>query len=44
VEQSPNQLVEPGVVWLPEWRPDWPDETGTEPESSSLAAAVGRRE
>jgi S-adenosyl methyltransferase len=36
-------LVEPGVVWLPEWRPSWPDEVGDDPASTMLAAAVGRR-
>jgi SAM-dependent methyltransferase len=36
-------LVEPGVVWLPEWRPDWPDEVGSDPSSVGIAAAVGRK-
>jgi hypothetical protein len=36
-------LVEPGVVWLPEWRPSWPDEVGDDPVSSMMAGAVGRR-
>jgi hypothetical protein len=37
------ELVEPGVVWLPEWRPEWPDEVGDDPASSILAGGVGRR-
>jgi S-adenosyl methyltransferase len=37
------ELVEPGVVWLPEWRPDWADEVGPNPASSSFIAAVGRK-
>jgi hypothetical protein len=36
-------LVEPGVVWVPQWRPDWPDEVGTDPASTLAAAAVGRK-
>jgi hypothetical protein len=36
-------LLDPGVVWLPEWRPDWPDEVGPHPENSMAAAAVGRK-
>ena len=36
-------LVDPGVVWLPEWRPNWPDEVGGDPASSLMAGAVGRR-
>jgi SAM-dependent methyltransferase len=37
------ELVEPGVVWVPEWRPDWPDEVGSHPEASTVAVAVGRK-
>jgi len=36
-------LVDPGVVWLPQWRPDWPDDVGPNPESTVVAAAVGRK-
>jgi hypothetical protein len=37
------EIVEPGVVWLPEWRPAWPDEVGDDPASCLMAGAVGRR-
>lgn len=37
------ELVEPGVVWLPEWRPDWPDDVGPDPASFLGGAAVGRK-
>jgi S-adenosyl methyltransferase len=37
------ELVEPGVVWVPEWRPDWPDDVGPDPASTLIAAAVGRK-
>ena len=37
------ELVEPGVVWVPEWRPDWPDDVGPDPASTVVAAAVGRK-
>jgi hypothetical protein len=36
-------VVEPGVVWVPQWRPDWPDEVGEDPASTVVAAAVGRK-
>jgi SAM-dependent methyltransferase len=36
-------LVEPGVVWVPQWRPDWPDDVGPDPASTLILAAVGRR-
>jgi hypothetical protein len=36
------ELIEPGVVWAPEWRPDDPEDA-VEPERSWMYAAVGRR-
>jgi SAM-dependent methyltransferase len=36
-------LVEPGVVFLPEWRPDDPAAAGAHPERFTGYAAVGRR-
>jgi hypothetical protein len=37
-------VVEPGLVWLPEWRPDWPDDVGPDPSFSSSIAGVGRKD
>jgi hypothetical protein len=37
------ELVDPGVVWLPEWRPNWPDEVGDDPAACLMAGGVGRR-
>ncbi|MFI9384777.1 SAM-dependent methyltransferase [Kutzneria sp. NPDC052558] len=36
-------LVEPGVVFAPQWRPDSPEDVGERPEESSVYAAVGRK-
>jgi hypothetical protein len=36
-------LVEPGLVPLPLWRPDWPDEVTPDPAASFVLAGVGRR-
>jgi|tagenome__1003787_1003787.scaffolds.fasta_scaffold20912215_3 hypothetical protein len=36
-------LVEPGVVWAPQWRPDWPDDVGPDPGATLIAAAAGRK-
>jgi hypothetical protein len=36
-------LVEPGLVWVPQWRPGWPDEVGTDPAASSVVGGVARR-
>jgi S-adenosyl methyltransferase len=37
-------LVEPGVVWTPQWRPDSPDEPYyDQPELSTFYAGVGRK-
>jgi len=37
------ELVDPGVVWVPQWRPDWPDDAEGGPTVMRWAAAVGRR-
>ncbi|MQA11964.1 MAG: hypothetical protein GEU98_26190 [Pseudonocardiaceae bacterium] len=36
-------LVEPGVVYTPQWRPDSPDDVGDNPERSPFYVAVGRK-
>jgi hypothetical protein len=36
-------LVEPGLVFTPQWRPESPDDVGTEPERSGVYAGVGRK-
>ncbi|MEU9127221.1 SAM-dependent methyltransferase [Kitasatospora sp. NPDC048540] len=36
------ELLEPGVVFLPEWRPDRPEAVGAHPERMTGAAGVGR--
>jgi hypothetical protein len=36
------ELVEPGLVWAPQWRPDYPDEVEA-PERASNYAGVGRK-
>jgi SAM-dependent methyltransferase len=36
------ELVEPGLVQLPEWRPETPDEVGDDPVRFSTYAAIGR--
>jgi hypothetical protein len=35
-------LVDPGVVWVPQWRPDWPDEVGADPSWCGNLGGVGR--
>jgi SAM-dependent methyltransferase len=37
------ELVAPGLVWAPLWRPEHPDDVGEHPERSSNYAGVGRR-
>ena len=38
------ELVPPGLVWLPEWRPESPDDVLLDqPDRSTCLAAVGRR-
>jgi hypothetical protein len=36
-------LVEPGVVWVPQWHPDTPNDVSADPESSRIYAGVGRK-
>jgi SAM-dependent methyltransferase len=35
-------LVDPGLVWMPQWRPDHPDDVPDHPETFWLLAGVGR--
>jgi S-adenosyl methyltransferase len=37
------ELVEPGLVWAPEWHPDSPEDVGAHPERSSNLVGVGRK-
>lgn len=36
-------LVEPGLVWVPQWRPEPGDDPGRNPESASNYGGVGRK-
>jgi S-adenosyl methyltransferase len=36
-------LIEPGLVFTPQWRPEAPDDVGTGPERSGVYAGVGRK-
>jgi S-adenosyl methyltransferase len=38
-----TDLVEPGLVWTPQWRPDSPADIGDYPERAITVAAVGRK-
>jgi S-adenosyl methyltransferase len=38
-----TDLVEPGLVWTPQWRPESPEDVGTHPEASLLSGGVGRK-
>jgi hypothetical protein len=37
------ELVPPGLVWTPEWRPEDPEDVGADPGRSSTYAGVGRK-
>jgi S-adenosyl methyltransferase len=37
------ELVPPGLVWTPEWRPEDPEDVGEDPGRSSTYAGVGRK-
>jgi hypothetical protein len=36
-------LLDPGLVWAPQWRPDAPDQVGEHPERCSVLAGVGHK-
>jgi hypothetical protein len=36
-------LVEPGVVWVPQWHPEWPDDPERRAENSGLYGGVARK-
>jgi SAM-dependent methyltransferase len=36
------ELIEPGLVWVPEWRPESPDDVPANPERSTNYGGVGR--
>jgi hypothetical protein len=36
-------LIEPGLVWVPSWRPDIPDDVGGDPASSAIYGGVARK-
>jgi len=38
-----TELVEPGLVWTPQWHPDSPEDVGEHPEESIVLAGVGRK-
>jgi S-adenosyl methyltransferase len=38
-----TELVAPGIVWTPQWRPDRPEDVGEHPELSVVYAAVGQK-
>ena len=40
---SDFELVEPGVVYVPEWHPDSPEDVGERPEESIVYGLVGRK-
>jgi hypothetical protein len=37
------EMVEPGLVWTPLWRPESPDDVGEHPERSVICAGVARK-
>ena len=37
------ELVEPGLVWTPQWNPESPEDVGAHPETSAVRAGVARK-
>jgi hypothetical protein len=38
-----TELVEPGLVWVPQWRPDSPEDVPEDPTRIAIFAGVGRK-
>ncbi|HET9141148.1 SAM-dependent methyltransferase [Actinophytocola sp.] len=38
-----TELVEPGLVWVPQWRPEMDQDVGEHPEQIGIMGAVGRK-
>ncbi|HEU5474668.1 MAG TPA: SAM-dependent methyltransferase [Actinophytocola sp.] len=38
-----TELVEPGLVWVPQWRPEAPGDVGDDPARIGIMGAVGRK-
>jgi S-adenosyl methyltransferase len=38
-----TELVSPGLVWVPEWRPESPEDVDDQPERIGIMGAVGRK-
>lgn len=38
-----TEVVEPGIVFTPQWRPESPEDVGDDPSQANLYAAVGRK-
>ena len=37
------EVVEPGIVWVPEWHPDWQDDVGDDPSWAGMIGGVARK-
>jgi hypothetical protein len=40
---SGTELVEPGLVWIPQWRPELPEELDDHPDRIGIMGVVGRK-
>ena len=39
----PGSLVDPGPIWIPQWRPDFPADVPDNPQQYWGLVGVGRR-
>jgi SAM-dependent methyltransferase len=37
------ELVEPGIVWAPQWHPDSPEEVGERPQDTGIVTGIGMK-